>query len=643
MPGSADLDSIHALSVCCHPGKFSGHIALCPSLLINPLSPAESQQSNESLTPSQIAVVLENISSRQKDLQYTEKTIREENLKSAANAASIAHLEPAISRATLAITAQKQVLAELVKMKAKLEEVNSAAGPNWVETSDAQEICAGVMDRVENQTKDYLEKFAHQISQFEKNILALSANLQVLELEVYGQRLMQDASKQYVSSLLAHKGAIEKNIKLWRFALNPVKNTPAEVWTKIFAMRVEGDMEAYLTNPGSQLMPSTTLKLSHVCRFWQRVVFAERKLWRFMAIYPSSLWLPSKVELLKYSHSFYPGTPALVYDSSRAANWTGTPQANPHGYSYNYNRDYHVTVQPITRNPITRNPITLDVGSVSMFGVYSLYLLTSGNNNYASHPSLSRFLQPASLGIRMLSTAVHDHLANVISGFSGFKSLEIVAQTGYASAPQQLSTNQPQLTYLKLDLTTFQPFDISGYLSPNLTEFHLTHCGTNTLIENFGTVRLPKLKVLGVTPPDTNFTRHLKLPKLSNLILYGPKLSTIGIVSLAQFTVSSVFSTVRHLELRRWSLFTPSSGGQWSIMVILNDVVDTMRSIATLKCVDSYIDGRLLTDFVEALKNTSANMEGSLLETVVIDCCSKITRGDCEAIALLVGKTEVYV
>src|SRR6202000_1042240 len=120
-------------------------------------------------------------------------------------------------------------------------------------------------------------------------------------------------------------------------------------------------------------------------------------------------------------------------------------------------------------------------------------------------------------------TAIPQHLSNVISSISGYKRLEIVAQGDYASTAQQISTNQPQITYLKLDLARFQPFDISGYLGPNLTEFHLMHNGTNTLIENFNTVRLPKLKILGVTPPDTGFTRQLELPKLYNLILYGPK------------------------------------------------------------------------------------------------------------------------
>ena len=93
------------------------------------------------MTPAQIAIVLQNISSRQEELQFIDKVIKKEQVKSANNAAAIAHLEPSINRAKLTIDAQKEVLADLKATRIKLEGPSNAAGPNWVELSQARDLC----------------------------------------------------------------------------------------------------------------------------------------------------------------------------------------------------------------------------------------------------------------------------------------------------------------------------------------------------------------------------------------------------------------------------------------------------------------------------------------------------------------------
>jgi hypothetical protein len=114
-------------------------------------------------------------------------------------------------------------------------------------------------------------------------------------------------------------------------------------------------------------------------------------------------------------------------------------------------------------------------------------------------------------------------------------------------------------------------------------------------------------------------------------------------VSLTSLAGSPPFTKIREVELRSWSLFKPNGGDEWSIMAPLNEILEKMRSIVSLKCFDSYIDGGRLVGFVATLKDTVTNVKGSLLETVVIDCCSSITRDDCETVATMVGKMEVYV
>jgi hypothetical protein len=127
------------------------------------------------------------------------------------------------------------------------------------------------------------------------------------------------------------------------------------------------------------------------------------------------------------------------------------------------------------------------------------------------------------------------------------------------------------------------------------------------------------------------------------VVLYGPKLLTIAPISLMQLANSPVFRKVRDFELRSWSVFKPSGGEEWGVMLLLNEIVEKIRSIVTLKCVDSYIDGSRLVGLVATLKDTIANAEGSTLGTIVIDTCSGITRDDCEVVAAMMDKMEVYV
>ncbi|KIM21891.1 hypothetical protein M408DRAFT_299763 [Serendipita vermifera MAFF 305830] len=66
-----------------------------------------------------------------------------------------------------------------------------------------------------------------------------------------------------------------------------------------------------------------------------------------------------------------------------------------------------------------------------------------------------------------------------------------------------------------------------------------------------------------------------------------------------------------------------------------------MRSIVKLKCINSIIDGSSLVCLVKKLTSMEASSTAAL-ETVIIDCCSGVTREDCDAIRRLVKKMKVY-
>ena len=121
------------------------------------------------------------------------------------------------------------------------------------------ELCKSAMTCADRQMTDELNTLTAQISQMEVNISTLSATVQEMELELYSQRLRQHASIQYISILGTHKKAIEENIKLLKSGMDPIRNMPAEIWAKIIALRVSTTLQAFFTDPSSQVVLFTAL------------------------------------------------------------------------------------------------------------------------------------------------------------------------------------------------------------------------------------------------------------------------------------------------------------------------------------------------------------------------------------------------
>ncbi|KIM21898.1 hypothetical protein M408DRAFT_333207 [Serendipita vermifera MAFF 305830] len=78
-------------------------------------------------------------------------------------------------------------------------------------------------------------------------------------------------------------------------------------------------------------------------------------------------------------------------------------------------------------------------------------------------------------------------------------------------------------------------------------------------------------------------------------------------------------------------------------MPLILAISDKLRSVKVIRCVDSHIDGESLISLVSQLQKTGNNQINSKLSTVVIDCCTGITRVQCEQLAGLVEKLVIHV
>jgi hypothetical protein len=78
-------------------------------------------------------------------------------------------------------------------------------------------------------------------------------------------------------------------------------------------------------------------------------------------------------------------------------------------------------------------------------------------------------------------------------------------------------------------------------------------------------------------------------------------------------------------------------------MPLILAIADQLRLLETIRCADSFIEGECLVTLVKRLTDTTTNQSPSKLKKVIVDCCSGITRRDCELIAASVEKRIVYV
>ncbi|KIM22061.1 hypothetical protein M408DRAFT_324235 [Serendipita vermifera MAFF 305830] len=278
--------------------------------------------------------------------------------------------------------------------------------------------------------------------------------------------------------------------------------------------------------------------------------------------------------------------------------------------------------------------------TIPLVKTYDLTIVTGAADNVTL--AASPFIQPTSVTLHLLSTAPWRSFSRLIESLSDIKRLDIICKTQYHPPSLRLPEAQPQLTHLELHLKKFTSIDIAEYLVPNLIELHIVQSQTDIMSPPPIGLSLPKLKVLGVTPPNTGFACLLDLPMLEKVVLYGVQKSSPAVVmTLVHFANGIDLGRVRNLELRNWSYSQRYWGtfGQGAVGLI-TEVPDQMWSIVNLDCVESAIDGDSLVRLVMSITEASTT---TALETVIIDCCSGITRADCDAIWRLVTKMEIYI
>jgi chromosome segregation ATPase len=250
------------------------------------------------LTPEQTSELRETISSRQKVLDAMEVSVEKDELEVSVQDAAIERLEDTISLAEQDSTTQKGRLSSLEQVHENLQAAN-ANRPDWATLSEVSKHYEITFADIDDQLNLSTTKLGESIAELKEYIRRLSSCIQEMENELSNRQYMRDTLSQYISDTRKHKAAIEKNMTILKSMFNNVRHIPAEIWAKIFSLRVHEDMAEFFVRPRVDNMPMTILKLSHVSRFWRTVALSHRRLWQFVPVYHRDSWPLPRLELLR--------------------------------------------------------------------------------------------------------------------------------------------------------------------------------------------------------------------------------------------------------------------------------------------------------------------------------------------------------
>ncbi|KIM22052.1 hypothetical protein M408DRAFT_29059 [Serendipita vermifera MAFF 305830] len=276
---------------------------------------------------------------------------------------------------------------------------------------------------------------------------------------------------------------------------------------------------------------------------------------------------------------------------------------------------------------------------------YSIHLLCATDDKAVGFARNLPFTNQPSLILQFKSSVTKLFIETLLRCFPEASGLKIVRNSHLHGLQPEIHTRRsPPIERLTLDLTSFDSFRIDYYFEATfIQEIHIIHNGSDTPQGRPASWLCPCLEVLGITPPDTLWLENYRMPLLRLLILYGPKLHNIAASSLFPLSEHQDFQNAVEFELRHWPIYKPAGAQEWSIMLIVLAIANNLRSVEIIRCVDSHIDGENFISLISQLKKTGDDQNPSKLKTIDIDCCTGITRMQCDQLATLVDKLVVHV
>lgn len=433
------------------------------------------------------------------------------------------------------------------------------------------------------------DELREYIANFSNDLYAVSVRITGIKQELDDKMVFRQLSNDSLSALTSSKEILKATLYTLRRDPLVYQRVPEEIWISIFQHRVDAEVITYLSGMSDKSLPATALHLSHVCRHWRQIIYCSLRLWQYIPIPGSPFWADNDRALFDHIVS----TSALK------------------------DIDLVVNSAPTTTNgsdiafkiaPLSSRPFNLHIS----FG------------NWTQDGAQSRLVQPHALFLYGRSARDDQDDLYPVQFFPGIRRLVL---TGIQKFERAHLPTLTELRYLRMELTTFEDFDLHEQLVPSLEELHIQHHG-KSILSMSRTPQLPNLRTLGITPYDIVHFLGADFPSLRRIVLYRPLIMPPSSLYERLQEAIPVIKSIQELEFCGWTW----NKGPWTVARMVEKILPNLRDLVKIKFTECFVNGQ---DLIRAFSQHSLTSDTI---AITLDHCKGIKQSECEELlSLLLG------
>ncbi|KAG8821497.1 hypothetical protein FRC19_007708 [Serendipita sp. 401] len=465
-----------------------------------------------------------------------------------------------------------------------------------------------ILSNLSTQKESILSTLETSITSLQHEEDHMSKHLAKLELELHGWRESLVQSRNYLEHCSESLSHATSDLFKAKCSLKAHWKLPIEIWREIFRNALHSTFMHFLAEADDKPFHPFTLTIASVCRAWRTIVLQDPTMFSNITGHASSFWLPCAKYLLDLflERTVEPFTVVInssqenvPVDDSNSAVCLDETGGEKH---------YHVLVR---------------IGNID----------SSFSEDLDEHP----YHTPRELTLINNSDHLDGDIFDFIAPFASKFLHRLIIKDPipqFFEETVNLSPNLTDLTYLSFEAAEFsEGFDFTSLLCRQLIELHIRHTKDTRIPALPNVVELPELRVLGITPPSTEFIKCLRLPKVDKLVLYGTKVSRNPQTPPAT-AVGGLYARIVELGFHHWEAIDGSEKVP-TVIGILKKMKGTCRRLTKVSFFDTWVDGTTLREVVAKDRRKFANL--------TLDQCTGVTQTDCIELMSLVEKLVVVV
>ncbi|KAG8819878.1 hypothetical protein FRC19_009435 [Serendipita sp. 401] len=463
-----------------------------------------------------------------------------------------------------------------------------------------------------SEISESMREFENLLTSEEKRLQNVRLRMRQITDRLSLQRLQHSLATNKKSQLQGAIKIVKDNIHNIACLMRPQTRIPSEVWADIFAYHVHNSLTEYICTSSESFFIPTTFTLSQVCSRWRHIVHDQPSLWSCIGFHLERHWKRHRMEAFRF-----------VLEKTRGHEIT-----------------FIATTPPLSTTPSSAGTVDItSINGIRKSNYRFVFSLKQYNIDIRARCSELGFGVPG--GVTTYPSILSWRRDIILSG--KLPSSPIITCVGMV--PHSSILDSVGELHLRLIPTAGENIDVTPCLIQNLSSLAIMSCRFYRPLNTRETMTLPKLKALRITATHADIMKYVETPLLRDLLLDPPRVCGEGVEG--DYSATSLLrlaSTCSVVMFCNW--IQPSDEGSTklchSASSLCLELVKGSPKLTQLEFRDSWINGEQFASSLEVLLGDSKRTAKSI-EKLTLYHCTGITRMDCDNLAELVGRLEVFV